>query len=82
MKKNNYLQTNKQSPYEILDNNYAKWIRLNFDSIQVATQGYCGENCMVLEDELKRVGVFATKRRYNQASGETYTVYKLKGSFK
>jgi phosphatidate phosphatase APP1 len=78
----NYLISRKLTPYEILDQNYAKWTRINSDSINVSTQGYCNENCIMLENELKAVQVYATKRQYNQFSGETVTTYKLKGNRK
>lgn len=82
MRTKHYLVNQRLSPYEILEQNYAKWQRISFDYITVSTQGYCGESCMILEDELKRAKVFATKRRYNAITGETVTTYKLQGSFK
>ncbi len=82
MRNKNHINLRKQSPYEILEANFVKWSRLNYESIQVLTPGYCSASCLELEEDLKYLGINSSKRRYNKITNETITTYKLKGSFK
>ncbi len=63
--------------YEILAKNYVNWTRINMNHIQVATPGYCGAECMVMENELKHAGMYATRRSYDKKLGKTITIYKM-----
>lgn len=64
--------------YKILSDYFAKWTRLDSNHIEVLTFGYCGAECIQMDNELSKAGMFATKRKYDHALGKTRTTYVFK----
>lgn len=79
MKRNKYLSNTPDEAFKILAKNFSKWERINTNHIQVLTPGYCNSECMKMENELKSVGMYATRRTYDKRSGKTITLYKMVG---
>lgn len=62
--------------YQIIQSYHVSYKRLDSSLIQVETFGYCSAECIKMEEELKDIGVVATKRNYDKTTGKTITVYK------
>lgn len=66
-----------QKAQQILNLNRFTWDKIDNNYVNVCFHGMLDENCVTIENELFKLGLYAIKRTYNKKLKKTFTTYRI-----
>jgi len=67
-----------QEAYQVLEDNFVHWGRIDEDTIYVYTSGYQTAECYEIEKFLMKAKMFCLEMRFDSHCGKTKSVYRHK----